>query len=386
MRICVFWEYFQHYHSARVRVLIESAIHFEHELFPISICGEASGVHRSAIGSDISERITTLYDRAVDDPLNHSLTSEKLLSFIKANRIDVVFIIGWNSKVSRSIVAKAKRLGVRVVLMLEGQKKDCPRYFFKEAYKRYYFLSKVDAIFCGGTSHADYARSLGFDPKKIFDGYDAVDNNYWSQLANKARSREEKNSRLMDLGTDEGYFVASGRFVEKKNFIGLITAYADYLKMTKSEKKSLVLIGDGPLRKEIEEAIEKYDLNFKVKLPGYLEPDEVAEYFAFASAFIMPSSHYEQWGLVVNEAMACSLPVIVSDICGCAPDLVRDGQNGFVYPANNLSRLTQLMCLVGEDKCNIDEMGMLSSDLIQGHGLEHFAENFYKAAEVALSS
>ena len=382
MRICVFWEYFQHYHCARVRALINASHQFGAELFPISISGVASGVHSSKIDSDIHEHVTILCKDPRENPMDSSLVSSQLLGFIKTKKIDVVFVIGWSSKISRAVVSKAKYLGCRVVLMLEGQKKDRKRVFWKEAYKRFYFMRKVDAVFCGGKTHASYARWLGFSSEKIFTGYDAVDNRFWSNLATKARLHESVIRKQLNL--EQSYFVASGRFVEKKNFVGLLTAYAKYLKISNSPKLNLIIIGDGPLRGKIEATIDKYGLSSRVMLPGYLDPSEIAKFFSFAAAFIMSSSHYEQWGLVVNEAMACGLPVIVSDICGCAPDLLSNGKNGFTYAANDLDQLTDLMSLIGSNKIDLCAMGRSSSLIIEKYGLNQFTESFYKAAQVAI--
>src|SRR5205823_7578307 len=90
----------------------------------------------------------------------------------------------------------------------------------------------------------------------------------------------------------------------------------------------VVLLGDGPLREALNSQLSTLNLHPHVQLPGFKQYNELPVYYALAKAFVHASTT-EQWGLVVNEAIASGLPVIVSERCGCAPELVRD--NGFTF-------------------------------------------------------
>jgi 1,2-diacylglycerol 3-alpha-glucosyltransferase len=96
------------------------------------------------------------------------------------------------------------------------------------------------------------------------------------------------------------------------------------------DARDLVVCGDGDLRPRLHALARELGLEQRVHWPGFVQYPDLPVYYALADAFILAST-IEPWGLVVNEAMACGLPVLVSDRCGCAPDLVPEGQNGFTF-------------------------------------------------------
>jgi glycosyltransferase involved in cell wall biosynthesis len=125
-------------------------------------------------------------------------------------------------------------------------------------------------------------------------------------------------------------------------------------------------------------------LTDKILMPGFKQYSELLVYYGLAGAFILASTS-EQWGLVVNEAMAAGLPVIVSSRCGCAPDLVKHGENGFVFDPEDANSLAQHLRYVSSDECPRDLMGEASRKIINEWDLQLFARNLHKAAELALT-
>jgi 1,2-diacylglycerol 3-alpha-glucosyltransferase len=103
-----------------------------------------------------------------------------------------------------------------------------------------------------------------------------------------------------------------------------------------------VLLGDGPLKETLFHQVARMGLTDRVRFPGFKQYDELPIFYGLASAFIHASSS-EQWGLVVNEAMASRLPVLVSERCGCAPDLVQNGVNGFTFDPFDIKNITDRM-------------------------------------------
>ena len=107
-------------------------------------------------------------------------------------------------------------------------------------------------------------------------------------------------------------------------------------------------------------------------------------YYALADAYVQPST-VEQWGLAVNEAMAAGLPVLVSEYCGCARDLVQVGQNGFVFDPYQESQLTRFMLEVSSSSCDRTAMGRSSQAIISRWTPDTFAQNLVRAADTACS-
>jgi len=141
-------------------------------------------------------------------------------------------------------------------------------------------------------------------------------------------------------------------------------------------------LGDGEERHKLEQLIRDFNIEHVV-LAGFRQFNELPAYYGLASVFIHPALQ-EQWGLVVNEAMASGLPVIVSDRCGCAPELVNNGVNGFTFSPENIQQLADLMCRysLGEYDCN--KMGKASFSIIGNWGVERFASSLYQAVQTAI--
>ncbi len=192
----------------------------------------------------------------------------------------------------------------------------------------------------------------------------------------------------------ENYFLASARFVEKKNLLNLIRAYAQYRELAESKSDlrpltsdlwSLVLLGDGPLRSALSHLISDLRLQQSVLLPGFKQYGELPVYYACAKTFIHAST-VEQWGLVVNEAMASGLPVLVSNRCGCARDLVHDAVNGFTFDPYNVEQLAQLMLKISGPNFPLSVFGSESLRIIADWCPDRFARGLGRAVESALAS
>jgi glycosyltransferase involved in cell wall biosynthesis len=146
-----------------------------------------------------------------------------------------------------------------------------------------------------------------------------------------------------------------------------------------------VLLGDGPLRETLNSQLSTLNLHGHVLLPGFKQYGELPAYYGLAKAFIHASTT-EQWGLVVNEAMASGLPVLVSNRCGCAQDLVREGVNGFNFDPYNVEQLAQLMLKLSTLNSQLSALGSASREIISQWGPERFARGLHDAAETALKN
>jgi len=181
------------------------------------------------------------------------------------------------------------------------------------------------------------------------------------------------------------FFLVSNRFIEKKNLPSLLDAYARYRNQAGPAAWKLVLLGDGPLKLKLQDIVNQYDLTQWVLMPGFKQYDDLPAYYGLAGAFIHASTT-EQWGLVVNEAMAAGLPVLVSNRCGCAPDLVEEGRNGYTFDPQDVDALAGLMLKVAADDCDRAAMGQASREIISHWTPQTFAENLSKAVEAAMNA
>ena len=140
-----------------------------------------------------------------------------------------------------------------------------------------------------------------------------------------------------------------------------------------------MLVGDGPEHYAIKKYVENHNLNEYVALLPFKNQNELKSIYHNASAFILASNN-ETWGLVINEAMACGLPVIASRQCGATHSLINDGINGFSFSPDSendlYNKMCQYHCLSETDKTRMAEASL---QIIKNWGLEKFCESCYEA-------
>lgn len=241
---------------------------------------------------------------------------------------------GWSSLASLVATRWAVGRGIRVIAMSETNAYDEPRRPLVEAFKRAVVAHYAGGL-AGSRSQAGYLAELGAPREAIETGYDVVDNAYFAARAAAVRSSgamPEVGGTALPQVFRGRYFLGVNRFVAKKNLPALVRAYHGFRKGRGDDPADwpLVLLGDGEERGAVEREIDRLGLRGHVMVPGFLQIDRLPEFYATAGAFVHASTT-EQWGLVVNEAMASGLPVVVSRRCGCVEELVEDGVTGLTF-------------------------------------------------------
>jgi len=226
---------------------------------------------------------------------------------------------------------------------------DRRRLWWREWAKRLLF-AQYDGAFVAGTQHRLYLESLGFAPDRVVVVGGCVDNEFFRHRAFGVRRRQEDRGRI---GTSKPYFVFVGRLIPEKNLRGLILEYSRYRQSTRSPW-DLVIVGSGPQEPELRELAQTHCPE-GVIFAGLKQTDELVIFYAWAGCLVLPSTS-EPWGLVVNEAIASGVPVIVSDRCGSAHELVRHGQTGFTFHPAASGQLSQLLSLVSSGRVDLQAL------------------------------
>jgi 1,2-diacylglycerol 3-alpha-glucosyltransferase len=334
----------------------------------------------------------SLFPEATDHSPGRAELRCAFWSALEQTNPDVVAVNGWNNFGSLIVANCCLRRRIPMVVMSESSRQDEPRTWWKEVIKRR-LVGLYSAALVGGQRHVEYLAELGMPRERVFTGYDVVDNDYFGRRTAEIRNAkfELRNKR----GLPENYFLASARFIEKKNLSALIEAYAEYRRQSSAFAKAtadkeiaanvpwdLVVLGDGPLRETLNAQLLTLNLNEHVHLPGFEPYDELPVYYALAKAFVHASTT-EQWGLVVNEAIASGLPVIVSDRCGCVPELING--NGFTFDPTNehelTARLLEMASLSDEER---KRLGDNSYRIAANFAPERFGEGLERAASAAM--
>ena len=289
---------------------------------------------------------------------------------------DAVAIHSYSFPDARASLRWCRRRRRAAVLMYDSKADDGPRVAWREGIKRQ-VVRQYDAALVAGTASRRYLATLGMTPAVTFDGYDVVDNGHFARGAAAARRDPAAVAALPGLADPTPFFVCVCRYLPLKNLDGLLRAYAAYRAASPAPWR-LVVVGDGPERPALEAQVAAERIG-GVTLTGYRQVEDLPAYYGLAGALVHPA-HKDTWGLVVNEAMAAGLPVLVSTAAGCAADLVRDGRNGFTFAPADLRALTALLTRVATaPPPEHAAMGAASANLIAEWDLDRFSAGLWGA-------
>ena len=285
---------------------------------------------------------------------------------------------GYNYLASWQAAWWAKSHKLPVLLWSESTINDHRRGSRQVEFMKIRFTRLCKAFVTAGTASRDYLIRMGAARDRVFIAPNAVDVELFAVLAHTARQHAAEVRVRHALPSR--YFLCAGRLVLEKGIFDLLAAYAK-LEAGERSQIGLVFAGDGASRSQLEEraaAINPGCVCFR----GFVHREELAELYALAETLVFPT-HSDPWGLVVNEAMACGLPIIASEVAGCVPDLVENAENGFVVPSGNVGELVRAIRTLLSNPVAAREMGACSALRIQGFTPEACADGFSRAVAFA---
>jgi glycosyltransferase involved in cell wall biosynthesis len=284
---------------------------------------------------------------------------------------DAVWVHGYATANSLQAMVAARLLGIPVMLRAESWLRDRGRSAAKLAAKRLFFAvleSLVDAVLPIGAMNAEYWRYYFDDRVPQFLVPYAVDNDYFSRRARAAVDARKQLQAELGLDPARPVILFASKLQARKNCADLVAAYARLASSGFSSVPYLVIVGDGEERVSLERQAARTGLD-GIRFAGFRNQSQMPRFFDLATVFVLPSRH-EPWGLIVNEVMNAARPVIVSDDVGCAPDLVHNGVNGFVYPAGDIRALADALRKVLASADTAARMGANAYERIQRWGIE----------------
>jgi glycosyltransferase involved in cell wall biosynthesis len=315
----------------------------------------------------------TLFDQAAYESLASRQIAAQVRRSLNAIEPDAVAVNGWSVPEALAAIDWCRHTGCPAILMSESHE---PSARWKEWVKRRR-VRRCNAALVGGVWHKEYLESLGFPRDRIFLGYDAVDNCYFAAQAAAARGARCEIQTQLNL--PDCYFFVNTRFLARKNVDGLLRSYAEYRMGCGPKSWDLVICGSGEMESAWKSLASQLGLEKCVYWPGFVQYDLLPKYYALASAFVHPA-HREAWGLVVNEAASCGLPLIVGQNVGASCELVRNGQNGYLVDTNSqealLAALTRMTLLSNEERSTLAKC---SSEIATAYGPERFGKGMKQA-------
>ncbi|MEW6607569.1 MAG: glycosyltransferase [bacterium] len=313
-----------------------------------------------------------LYRKPLESINKLNLVARTFSSLRKLNA-KVLIIAGYDSPAFWTALLWKRLYRRKAIILSASNEEDRRRIFLREMLKRR-FIRNCDAAIVYGSKGREYIRKLGMCPGRIFLMGNSVDNEfYWKK---SAEFRLEKHALRKELALRKVNILYVGRFSKEKNLIFLLDCI-NSLPVDDKKVCGLVMVGSGPLMGEVQDYVQKHNMK-NVYLAGFKQKEELALYYGICDVLVLPSLS-ETWGLVVNEAMASGLPIIVSRRCGCYPDIIKEGINGFSFDPHNKEELMNHISNMVKGVYDLKGMGKASRSIIDEYSPAKTAERLLEA-------
>jgi len=311
----------------------------------------------------------------------------EIIAEIIKNRYDALFVYGWNSFTNWLAFLAAFLIGLPVLLHAENPlNQEILKPKWKIKIKKFilgWLFRRIAAFLYIGEENKKFYKFYGVPEKKLFFVPYAVDNTRFIKEARNLKSQISNLKNSVGINRNSVVILFVGKLMEKKRPFDLLKAFSilrtsDVFRTSDVQKLTLLFVGDGVLHPELENYVKTRNLK-NVHFVGFKNQTELPKYYSLADIFVLPSGVGETWGLVVNEAMCFKLPIIVSDIVGCGPDLVKPGENGYIFPVGDIKKLADYLADLIKNPEKRKKMGEKSFAIIQNYSHQKDIEGILSA-------
>jgi glycosyltransferase involved in cell wall biosynthesis len=298
----------------------------------------------------------------------------------------VLLMVSWNTILFWRILSICRRNGIPLIYRGETVSAHWKRTTYwgkalgwsKKAIKRAgypYFLRKIDLFLTVGTLPEQFLKEYGVESERMLSAPYCVDNDFFSRGVKEWKSSGQLQilRKKLSIPPDAKVIIYTGKFIPRKRPVDLIKAIK---RLPGTMKVILVMVGDGVLIKEIRREAEGDN---RIRLVGFQNQTDIIKFYALGDILVLPSLH-ETWGLSVNEAMASGLPVVVSEGCTCARDLVITGMTGYTYPPGDVGLLADRLEKILSDDALRREMALNAREKIKQFSVDTTVRAIIKAS------
>ena len=312
------------------------------------------------------------------------------------NNYDAVVVFGWNSFTNWLVFLTKFIHRTRIILQSESPlNQELLKSKWKIKIKKIilgWLFKHISAFLYIGEENKKFYQFYDIPEEKLFFAPYAVDNDRFIKAGKSLMENRNDLRNKIGIAENDAVILFVGKMIEKKHPMDLLKAYELMISnqelvtsnqgKVKNANSHLIFVGDGILRAELERYVKENNLK-NLHFAGFKNQTELPQYYALADIFVLPSGIGETWGLVVNEAMCFSLPVIVSDVVGCGQDLVRQNENGFVFLLGDINKLAERLKELAENKEKREQFGKKSFEIIQKYSYKKDIEGILKALKIA---
>ena len=292
----------------------------------------------------------------------------RVLREVKEKQIDVLVVNGWYGRFVWWLAAIRRWLPCKLVVVSDSIGQASPQPSWKVWPKRW-LISRMHGGFVAGTRSRDYLHSLGMPLERIALGADVVDNSLYTSIP------------LRSLPLDRKVIIGTvARFIPEKNLAVAIPAFTQWCNSHPEYDVEWHLAGSGPL-----EAVLKHlaqECGSRIVFRGFVGYDDIPAFYSQLDLYWQPSIS-DTWGLVINEALAAALPVLVSQRCGCAVDLVH-ADNGWTHEVHE-PQILEALDTVWQERVRWQVMGQTGRELIAHWGCDRFAQGLFHVCQQTLT-
>jgi len=284
---------------------------------------------------------------------------------LSRDRPDAVVIMSWMNPTWWLSILACLRFKIPFLFMTDAnfyaeKLTNTWKYWVKRCFLGKFLFPLTSGFLCAGTANQMLYTSHGVRDEKLIPfayswGYQAL-----IEKSEELRDRRLELRRKHGLPEDASIVLYCGRLSSEKASMELLQAY----QLVSHPKKALVLVGDGALKTQMQDFVDLHGLE-SVYFMGFQNRNDLGDFYALADILVLPSNK-ETWGLVVNEALSFSLPVVVSDQVGAGVDLVIPDENGYIFPAGDIPALAnQVSKLLSLSDQDFERMAQRSYSLIK---------------------
>ena len=353
LKVVFCWSDISGYMAACWKALNDSA---EIDVFVIAFQALTETAFGDRLMQDIPCRLLDLQDRQDSNSIEQLVISE---------HPDVVVVCGWLHQPYCKLVSATGLEDTAFVMGMDTPWKDNLRQRLAPLVLRS-FLQQIDRVVVTGERSWQYAKRLGISPDRIDRGLYGIDYDSWVPLWEKRSQTDWPRS-----------FLFIGRYIPVKAIDLLVQAYQDYRDLVE-DPWDLVCCGQGELKSQLANKPGIIDR-------GFLQPTEMESVWQSAGAFILPS-RFDPWPLAIVEAAAAGLPIICTDVCGSAVEVVRSWYNGLVIPEENAASITKALLTFHQHHAELPLWGQRSQTLAAPYATSTWVDRWQASLQTAVNS
>ena len=301
---------------------------------------------------------------------------------VESTAPDVVLITGWYSLTLVRALWACRRRGIPTLYRGDTHLRSGPRGWTRPlwALKTWFLLKQFDGFLSPGARVTEFLRRFRVPPYRVFQAPHAVDNQMFAAAAAPFQAPVARAEARARRGIDPGAFVVLfvGKLAPSKRPVHLVRAMAQL-----APGATLLIAGSGPLESEVRG--EAARLGVSLQMAGFVNQRALGEFYAIADCLALPSDFAETWGLVINEALATGLPAVVSDAVGCAPDLIREDETGYVHQLDDVPGMAAALGRVRRRVAEGHDWKPACRSVAQAHGFDQLTAALVRASRSVIA-